>query len=81
MKGTPIQSRKKKAGEGSHDPSYRDKLVLMVFRVSNFNSDEKKKVNLECHNFPSNNNKRKEIKLFAYLTALNRILCPIKISS
>lgn len=41
---------------------------------------KKKKVNLECHDFlqTSNNNKIEEIKLLAYLTALNRILCPVK---
>lgn len=40
----------------------------------------KKKINLECHDFlrTSNNNKTEEIKLLAYLTALNRILCPRK---
>lgn len=41
---------------------------------------KKKKINLECHDFlqTSNNNKIEEIKLLAYLTALNRILCPVK---
>lgn len=39
-----------------------------------------KKVNLECHDFlqTSNDNKIEETKLLAYLTALNRILCPVK---
>lgn len=41
---------------------------------------KKKKVNLECHDFlqTSNDSKIEEIKLLAYLTALNRILCPVK---
>lgn len=41
---------------------------------------KKKKVNLECLDFlqTSNNNKIEEIKLLAYLTALNRIRCPVK---
>lgn len=41
---------------------------------------KKKNVNLECHDFlqTSNDNKIEEIKLLAYLTALNRILCPVK---
>lgn len=41
---------------------------------------KKKQVNLECLDFfqTSNNNKIEEIKLLAYLTALNRIRCPVK---
>lgn len=41
---------------------------------------KKKNVNLECHDFlqTSNDNKIEQIKLLAYLTALNRILCPVK---
>lgn len=39
----------------------------------------KEKVNLECHDFlPTSNNKIEEIKLLVYLTAWNRILCPVK---
>lgn len=40
---------------------------------------KRKKVNLECHDFlPTSNNKIEEIKLLVYLTAWNRILCPVK---
>lgn len=43
---------------------------------------KRKKVNLECHDFlPTSNNKIEEIKLLVYLTARNRILCPLKKSA
>lgn len=76
MKGTPNTKQKEKGDEGSNNPSDRDKRVLSVVRVSNFNSDKKKKSTWNVT--ISHQTTTKEIKLFAYLTALNRILCPIK---
>ena len=48
-----------------------------MVRVSNFNSDNKKKSTWNV-TISHQTTKEKKIKLFAYLTALNRILCPIK---